>query len=159
MEWFEALTAVAAREPAASTRASPYGVCQTGLATLLGQHHAGTTLRIGVWIDEVSRARSFEQGIANRLRRGERWPGLGHPLYPQGDVRAALLWQVIRRSLPRSAWERHEALLQSIESFEDLGKPSIDLMLVVLTRILGGSDEDALTIFATGRCVGWIATR
>lgn len=142
---------------AASARATPYGVCQAGLATLLGQHHAGTTLRIGVWLDEIFRARTPGEAIANRLRRGESWPGLGHPLYPAGDERAKILWQAIQRSLPDEAWARQDTLLQALHAFDDLGKPSLDLMLVLLTRILGGSDEDALTLFVVGRCVGWIA--
>ncbi len=141
----------------ASTRASPYGVCQSGLATLLGQRHAGTTLRIGAWIDEVMRARSLEQGVLMRLRRGESWPGLGHKLYPEGDPRAVILWRQIQRVEPVSNWQPYAKLLEALRELPDLGAPSIDLMLVVMMRVLGGCDEDALTLFAIGRCVGWIA--
>lgn len=141
----------------ASTRASPYGVCQSGLAALLGQRHAGTTLRIGAWIDEVMRARSLHHGVLMRLRRGETWPGLGHKLYPGGDPRAAILWRHIQRLEPASSWQPYAELLDALHAIPDLGAPSIDLMLVVLMRVLGGSDEDALTLFAAGRCIGWIA--
>lgn len=141
----------------ASTRASPYGVCQSGLATLLGQRHAGTTLRIGAWIDEVMRARTLHHGVLMRLRRGASWPGLGHTLYAQGDPRARILWHHIRRLEPRANWQPYADLLDALREVPDLGAPSIDLMLVVLMRVLGGGDEDALTLFALGRCVGWIA--
>lgn len=142
---------------AASTRASPYSVCLAGLSTVLGQHHAGTTLRIGVWLDELLRARSIKQGIAQRMRRGESWPGLGHKLYSQGDPRAKILWEAIQKGLPNDLWEPYKNILQEIEKIKELGKPSIDLMLVIMIRALDGCDEDALTIFALSRCVGWIA--
>ena len=141
----------------ASTKASIYGVCSSGLAALMGQHHAGTTLRIGAWIDDIMRAPSLRQGVVQRLRRGAAWPGLGHKLYPEGDPRARILWRQIQHTLPPHTWQPYADLFATLKEVPDAGEPSIDLMLVVLMRALGRHDEDALTLFGLGRCVGWIA--
>lgn len=144
---------------AASARATPYAACSAGLAALLGLRHGGTTLRIGAWLDEVMRADSLREAIITRQRRGERWIGLGHPLYPQGEPRATILWQRLTETLPASRIAPYQALFQALD--EVLGAShatsNIDLMLLVLMRLLGQGSEQALLLFATGRTVGWIA--
>ena len=143
---------------AASTRASPYGAAQAGLAALMGQRHVGTTLRIDAWMSEVLSAPSLKQGLSARLRRGESWPGLGHALYPEGDPRAALLLKASRDAIAPRELEPYEALLEALqEHLPDLGRPSIDLMLVVMMRAMGRGAEDALALFAVARSVGWVA--
>ena len=75
----------------ASTRA-PLGACiLAGLAALVGPLHGGMTNEVRAMLADPSVAADPEGAIAIRLARGERIPGFGHPLYPDGDPRAAAL--------------------------------------------------------------------
>ncbi len=87
----------------ASTRVTPYGAVMAGLAALQGPRHGGQTARVAALFDEVARADSPAAAVAARLRRGERLPGFGHTLYPEGDPRCTALnrllagaWAAIR---------------------------------------------------------------
>lgn len=95
--------------------------------------------------------------MVERLRRGEGVPGMGHPLYAEGDPRGRLLLQMVRKAWPRSrATVLGEAVAHA--GAEVLGKaPNLDLGLAVIARALGLPAGAALTIFAMGRAIGWIA--
>lgn len=137
----------------ASAGASPYGVVVAGLAALEGFRHGGATERIEALWDSLTRARNIKQALAERLRRGERVEGFGHPLYPHGDPRARLLMEILPKS-KASSFARRLAR----EAHEVLGeRPTVDLALVALTRALGLPNGAALTLFAIGRTIGWIA--
>lgn len=140
----------------ASTNAS-LGACVTaGLAALSGDRHCGVTTAIERLWDRTRgvRAPALARAIGERLADGgvpgQRLPGFGHLLYPDGDPRAIALLD----ALPARA--RHPALLAAV--LERLGeRPSIDYALVALARHLGLPDGRAYSVFALGRTVGWIA--
>jgi citrate synthase len=134
----------------ASTGASLRAAVIGGLAALSGPRHGGMTARVeSFW-------RGMEAGdIPARLRRrlsgGEELPGFGHPLYPEGDPRAACL---LERILPRFPQAR--VLVTAAESLT--GRvPNIDFGLVTLRRFLRLPEGSAFALFALGRSVGWIA--
>ncbi|HEY8519703.1 MAG TPA: citrate synthase family protein [Gammaproteobacteria bacterium] len=137
----------------ASARASPYGVVIAGLAALEGTKHGGTTARIESLWDSLARARDLEQALAERLRRGEPIDGFGHPLYPAGDPRARLLLEM----LPRTKGAAFAADLAAAGRAVLGEAPTLDFALVALARALGLPDGTALTLFAIGRTIGWIA--
>ncbi|HKB80156.1 MAG TPA: citrate/2-methylcitrate synthase [Thermoanaerobaculia bacterium] len=90
------------------------------------------------------------------MRRGEPLYGFGHPLYPNGDPRAAALMGLLAERMPkskelafaRSITDAAEALLSE--------KPTIDFALVVTARVLRLPPGSPLTLFALGRTIGWI---
>jgi citrate synthase len=134
----------------ASTGAS-LGACLTaGLSGLSGPRHGGTTSLIEVLFDEIAAEDDIAGFIERRLRRGDGLPGFDHPLYPEGDPRAAVI-------LPHLAPDpARNALLQAVA--ETTGSaPNIDFALVSLRRALGLPPGTALALFAIGRSVGWIA--
>ena len=141
----------------ASANANPYAVTMAGLAALEGAKHGGATHRINALYDELQRAKDLRKSLTERLRRGEGIEGFGHPLYPDGDPRAALLLEMIddkygkSRELP---FVRRFA--ESVESL--LGeRPTIDFALVVLARVLKLPADAPLALFSIGRTIGWIA--
>ena len=137
----------------ASARSSPYGVVIAGLAALEGTKHGGTTARIEALWDSLARARDLEHALAERLRRGEPIDGFGHPLYPAGDPRARLLLEMLPRSKSAAFAADVAAAGRAV-----LGEaPTLDFALVALARALGLSSGAALTLFAIGRTIGWIA--
>ena len=137
----------------ASAGSSPYGVVIAGLAALEGTRHGGTTARIEAWWESLRRARDLRGALAERLRRGEPIEGFGHRLYSRGDPRAAVLLEMLPGSKP-AAFARELAAAAA----DVLGEaPTIDFALVAVARALGLPNGAALTLFAIGRTIGWIA--
>lgn len=133
----------------ASTGASLRAAVVGGLAALTGGRHGGTTARVEALWDELG-----EQQIATRLRqrlaRGESLPGFGHHLYPDGDVRAALLLDML------PAHGAAAALVKEVMALTGQA-PSVDFALVALRRHLQLPAGSAFGLFALGRCAGWLA--
>src|SRR5205085_5826453 len=75
----------------ASAGAHPYAVVSAGLGALEGARHGGISLRVEAMLESLRRTRTLRAALADRLRRGEPIDGFGHPLYRDGDPRAAAL--------------------------------------------------------------------
>ncbi|HEX8169342.1 MAG TPA: citrate synthase [Thermoanaerobaculia bacterium] len=141
----------------ASASSNPYAVVLAGLAALEGTKHGGATERVEALFDELRRSRDLRRALAERLRRGESIEGFGHPLYPDGDPRAALLFELLDQHFAKSKE------LAFANAFAKAGasvageKPTIDFALVALARTLALPHGSALTLFAIGRTIGWIA--
>ena len=137
----------------ASAGSSPYGAVIAGLAALEGTKHGGTTARIEALWSAVRRTPDLSRALTERLRRGEPIDGFGHPLYPAGDPRARLLLEMLPRSKRAAAAGELATAAATV-----LGEaPTLDFALVALARALGLPDGTALTLFAIGRTIGWIA--
>jgi citrate synthase len=101
-------------------------------------------------------ARNLSRSVAERLRRGESIDGFGHPLYPDGDPRAAALIELLRDRYAKSAE------LAFVLDFADAAtaavreKPNIDFALAALARVLRLPSGTPLALFAIGRTIGWI---
>ncbi len=134
----------------ASTRA-PLGACVlAGLAALIGPLHGGATNEIRALLADPSVMADAEGAIALRLARGEKIPAFGHPLYPNGDPRAAAL-------LPRLPPASHaQRLINAMQAMTGIA-PNIDFALVMLEQRLRLPTGAAFAMFAVGRTVGWIA--
>src|SRR5207244_12759496 len=76
---------------AASAGASPYDVVSAAMATLKGYKHGGAGERVLTLFAASDTLRHARAAVVANLRHGDRVPGFGHPLYPNGDPRAALL--------------------------------------------------------------------
>jgi citrate synthase len=134
----------------ASTGASLAACVSAGLSALSGPQHGGTTSLVEILFDEVERLGNATRVVQERLRRGDRLPGFGHPLYRDGDPRALALLPLLPPDPSR------EALRDAMDSIG--GKlPNIDFALVALRRALGLAPGSALALFAIGRTAGWIA--
>lgn len=134
----------------ASTGASLGACLDAGLSALSGPLHGGMTSLVEILFDEVDSATDAATVVERRLRRGDGLPGFEHPLYPDGDPRAAALLPL----LPRD--EKRQSLIDTVA--ETTGKlPTVDVALVSIRRALGLAPGTALNLFAIGRTVGWIA--
>jgi citrate synthase len=140
----------------ASTGASPYAVILGALGALSGPRHGGETNNVEVLLREVLRTGNVQSAIAERLQRGERIPGFGQPLYPNGDPRAAHLLMAIKAS--RHGRRSEAALGAGHEISELIGrKPNVDFALGLISVVLHLPQGAGLGIFLVGRSVGWIA--
>ncbi len=142
---------------AASTRSSPYDVVSAGLAALHGPRHGGYTARIESFLDEAGSPDDVRRTMADRLRRGESVPGFGHPLYPDGDPRARVLFSAVEKVWPKSTATAFLRASRNAGRALLNDHPTLDYGLVILRRALGVPRGSALALFAVGRTSGWIA--
>jgi citrate synthase len=140
----------------ASAGSTPYAVVIAGLAALEGTKHGGASARMEVLLETLRHARDLRTALAERLRRGEPSAGFGHPLYPNGDPRAATLVDLIRDRYPKSA--EATFILELAKAAGGLGRerPNLDFALAALARVLQLPPGSPLTLFAIGRSIGWI---
>jgi citrate synthase len=140
----------------ASAGSSPYAAVIAGLAALQGTRHGGASARVESMLESMRRSRNLRNAVAERQRRGEPIEGFGHPLYGDGDPRAAALLDLLRDRYARSAE------LVFLMDFVDAAasavrdKPNIDFALAALTRVMRLPNGSPLTLFAIGRTIGWI---
>jgi citrate synthase len=139
---------------AASTGADLYACVGAALGALSGPEHGGACERVEALVVEIGAPQRVATVIEERTRRGDALPGFGHPLYPSGDPRAALL---LGASAPRRRAERTLAALVARMKAARREPPNIDLALVATALSLGLPAGAASAIFAVGRAAGWLA--
>lgn len=142
---------------AASTGASLHMAVCAGLAALSGPQHGGATARAFALIGQALQVRDVTTYVRECLRRGEPLAGFGHPLYPEGDPRAALLLRMLAQRRPRQAgWARIQRLVDAVHD-NDGRAPSLDFALAAIASLHGLGADAALSLFAAGRMAGWLA--
>jgi citrate synthase len=140
-----------------STGANLYGAITAGLAALNGPKHGGATRRVAAFFDELKRSPDIDTALAELLRARVYIPAFGHPLYPDGDIRAATLFAMVREAMPRSPeLAFSERVASTVERLIDR-KANVDFTSVMVERALGLPRDSALAMFVIGRTVGWIA--
>jgi citrate synthase len=140
----------------ASSGATPYAVVLAGLAALGGVKHGGETELVEAFLREVEAAPETRRVISGRLRRGERIPGFGHSLYPEGDPRGAGLLRLVAEAHPTSpAVALSEAVTEEVLRLMG-GRPTVDFALATVARALGLPTGGAVALFGLGRTVGWV---
>ncbi len=139
----------------ASTGATPYAVVSAALGALSGRRHGGQSARAEALFDEIGDSAEPMPVMAARLARGDDLPGLGHPLYPDGDPRARAIIEAIARARPASGARVAAAALAAKQLTGQ--HPNVDFALGAAVTALGLPDGSALALFLVGRTVGWIA--
>ena len=139
----------------ASTGATPYAVVSGALAALSGRRHGGASASVEVLARELAATPDPMTAMAARVARGDDLPGLGQPLYPEGDPRAVAILTAARAALPaRARW-----IMQMADAATRLTgeRPNVDFGLGVVAAALGLPRGAALGLFLVARSVGWIA--
>jgi citrate synthase len=142
-------SAFAVRVVASTGAALPYCLL-AGLAALSGPLHGGMTGRVAALLTEPGMTTDPRSAIAARLARGERVPGFGQRLYPDGDPRAKALLGAFD---PGPPWATLFAAVTELTGM----RPNIDAALVAMEHHLRLPSGSALAVFAVGRTAGWIA--
>lgn len=134
---------------AASTGASLAASALAGLATLTGPRHGMATAAVRTFAAEAGQL-GPAQAIQNRLAEDRALPGFGHPLYPDGDPRAAALLDRF------TATPDLAALREAVQQATGLS-PNVDFALVAACEALRLPLDAPFSLFAVARCAGWIA--
>ncbi len=134
---------------AASAGANLYHACLAGYSAATGHKHTGRVEELFYLVTEFE-AHGMPEVVRRMRRSGVPVHGFGHPLYPDGDPRAASLLKSIEVSGLDSV---------DVSAWRDLGldPPSIDLALALMTRGLGLTAEHGVLLFMLGRLFGWVA--
>ncbi|HML10223.1 MAG TPA: citrate synthase family protein [Stellaceae bacterium] len=139
----------------ASTGATPYAAVSGALAALSGRRHGGASAQAEALFRELGDRADPLPAMAARLQRGEAIPGLGQPLYPQGDPRALAIVDAIIAARPAAG---RRVAAAAVAAMELTGQPpNVDFALGAATMALGLKPGAALAIFLVARSVGWIA--
>jgi citrate synthase len=143
---------------AASTRAHPYAVVQAGLAALEGPLHGAASDLVYGLLTEVVQGRDAVAAIAGRLRADGWIAGFGHPLYPAGDPRAAVLLGLLEAE-PTAGGPVRSAMaeLTAAMARHSGAAPTIDFALAGFALLHGMAADAGETVFAVARTAGWIA--
>lgn len=132
----------------ASTGASLGAAAEAGLAALSGPLHGGSWIRIAALFRDADRAGDPALAVAEWLQRGEPYlPGFGHPLYPDGDPRAAAILEMLGGT----------GALADAVALAGGPPPNVDYALVALQRKLALPEDAPFILFAVGRTIGWLA--
>ena len=138
----------------ASGHSTPYSVVAAGLHALTGAKHGGESVRVESLLQRLKAPRDARAIVTDALRHGERVPGFGHPLYPDGDPRAKHLLGALadRRGKPDAVGNALAAAMLDLTGEH----PTIDFSLVMLARALSLPEGSPLALFAIGRSIGFI---
>jgi citrate synthase len=139
----------------ASTGATPYAVVSAALSALSGRRHGGASARAEALLHEIAERGDALAIMAARLARNEMLPGLGQPLYPDGDPRGAALLAAAPAAAPAARQLIEDAVAAARQLVPQ--PPNVDFALAATTTALGLPLGAALAIFIVGRTVGWIA--
>jgi citrate synthase len=138
----------------ASGHSTPYSVVAAGLHALTGVKHGGESIRVESLLQRLKAPRDARAIVTDALRHGERVPGFGHPLYPDGDPRAKHLLAMLGDRKPRPD-PGGQALAKAMLDLTG-EHPTIDFSLAMLSRALDLPAGSPLALFAIGRSIGFI---
>lgn len=138
---------------AASTGLTLYDAVTAGLVAVKGPRHGGAGPLAAMMVAELASG-DMAENIRRRIALGDRIPGFGHVVYPDGDPRADMLLKALASSgaRPDLAVEAPARIADAIGL-----RPNIDFALAVLTHTLGLAVDAGVALFALARSAGWIA--
>jgi citrate synthase len=142
---------------AAAFRADPYGAVGAGFGVLGGAWHGAVSVAAEALLGEIDDAGGVAPVVDRQLRSGARLPGIGHPLYRDGDPRAPALLDLVRASggdVKRVA--QVEAFLAATRE-RGLPPPNVDMGIAALTHVLRLPRGTGELLFALARIAGWLA--
>lgn len=143
---------------AASVKADPYAVVSAALGVLSGPLHGGASHGAERMLADIREPADAARVIGERLRRGERIPGIGHAVYKSGDARGDLLLGMMRANSDPA--DRRlgvaDAVLHELKA-RGLPAPNTDFALAVMGSLYGMVRGAGEVIFAVSRTAGWLA--
>jgi len=140
----------------ASAGSNPYAVVIAGLSALEGPKHGGASARVESMLASMRRVPDVGRAVSARLRRGEALDGFGHPLYREGDPRAAAILALLRERYGQSAELAFVAAVAASAHRHAGEKPNLDFALASAARVMRLPTGAPLVLFAIGRTIGWI---
>ncbi|MGK5003729.1 citrate synthase family protein [Janthinobacterium sp. LB2P70] len=142
----------------ASTGASLPAALGAGLAALSGDRHGGGSAAARCMLTQALAAPDVRDAIGKYYTTvAPEFAGFGHPLYPQGDPRAAYLLDRLSALSHKSP--QLGAILSVCATAGELldAHPNADLALAAMELAFGWPEGAGMSVFALARSAGWIA--
>jgi citrate synthase len=127
------------------------------LSVFGGSRHGGACDRIESFIGGLGSPEHALARVRAQIAEGLDVPGFGHPVYPEGDPRAAPLIAAAEALAPENPRVRTLGVLREAMQLAGADRPTLDHALVALSAALGLPAGSATRIFAAGRSVGYVA--
>ncbi len=141
----------------ASAGATLYSVALAAFCAAQGSRTGRQAERVEAFFEEVRKTRDARAIVLGRLRRGERLPGFGHPLFPKGDPRAKLLLEMTADAYPRSpATIAMQSMVGAVQAFAPELHPNMYFARVALAKVIGLSPEASSWLSVLANSVAWI---
>lgn len=141
---------------AAMVRADLHEAVGAGLNVIGGVRHGGASLQIEALLRDAARV-GPAASLAGRIDDRGRLAGFGHPLYDDGDPRAAaLLARLADLDAPGDRHATVEAVLAAVAE-RGAAAPNVDVALAALSFCADMPPGSGEAIFALARTAGWIA--
>ncbi|HEY8524651.1 MAG TPA: citrate/2-methylcitrate synthase [Acidimicrobiales bacterium] len=140
----------------ASVGADMYTAVLAGCCAMHGSAPGASALAVEQLLRDAARG-DPRRVVAERLERGEPLPGVGHPVYPERDPRAAHLLAELRHRYPDQTAMQTVTDVEHAMAAAGQPAPNVDFALAALcyvTRLRPGASE---AIFTLGRIAGFIA--
>ncbi len=137
---------------AASFRGDVAAVVSAGLGPVSGARHGALSIAVEELLDDAATL-GAPDALARWMTRGDDVPGLGHPLYPEGDPRGRELLRRVGEVADTSVVEE----LVEVAAARGMAPPNVDLGLGAAVRALDLVPGAGEAIFAVARTAGWIA--
>jgi citrate synthase len=156
----ELATSTVAARVAASTRANPYAAVTAALGTLDGPLHGTVSEDVHALLTRAAGPSGPAGAVSEWLRREQRLPGFGHPLYTRGDPRARAALPLLRRLGRASAVRRRLQVVEQVRraaSARAPAAPNSDFCLGALAFVAAMPPDAGEAIFAIARTAGWVA--
>jgi citrate synthase len=134
---------------AASTGAALAACVLAGLCALSGPRHGGAFALLRRALD-CAREKGCAVAVEKALAHGGPAPGFGHPLYPHGDPRAALMLEAL-------TLDPLLAEFCALMTTRAQALPNCDFGLVSMALMLDLPADAPFKLFLIGRSVGWCA--
>ena len=150
-------TSTFAARVAASTGADVYACLSAAVGAFSGPLHGGASEQVEWLVREAGSPEGAVAAVSERMRRGEKLPGFGHPLYPDGDARVPPLLEMALAHKPRMPRVRTVSALIDAMARAGRPKPNVDVALAAVCGALELPIGMGPAIFAIGRSAGWIA--
>lgn len=140
---------------AASTRSHPYAVVSAGLGAVTGPLHGSASADVARLLRQA--IDQDPQSALSAAARSGPLTGWGHSLYPNGDPRATVLFDLIGNTTRQT---------RKLRVIEDVGAivgdrigaaPNVDFALGAFCALSGVPDDAGAAIFAIARSAGWLA--
>lgn len=132
-----------------STGASLASGVLAGLATLSGPLHGRAAAGVAELV-RAGRQGGMPEAVREWLTHARVLSGFGHPLYPEGDVRAEALLRAF--TVP----PEYRALRLAVDELAG-ERPNIDFALAAMTACFRLPSDAPLVLFALARSAGWLA--
>lgn len=145
----------------ASTLSDMFSAVTGAIAALKGPLHGGANEESMNMLEEVGEPANAARYVRDRLDRGEKVMGFGHPVYRIEDPRATYLRRLSREVGERAGDTRWFEISRAIEEAVAEQKPglfpNVDFYAASVYHSLGVPTDLMTPIFALARMAGWTA--